>query len=161
MIYHAIFHGRMLQIIRRSALAQKNMSPQFNFIKMTNTCNIARSSVTLRMTWISTQSARQCLNCHEGWRMTKNMKTTKHNKKEASEAKKEHPKKGISPRQRNSFRVSPLCHSENLIVCNFQIHPPTQKVKMTFCMAIWIWRSPLTLSLKNTNFVSLWGGFQL
>ena len=26
--------------------------------------------------------------------MTKNMKTTKHNKKEASEAKKEHPKKG-------------------------------------------------------------------
>ena len=160
MIYHAIFHGRMLQIIRRSALAQKNMSPQFNFIKMTNTCNVARS-VTLRMTWISTQSARQCLNCHEGWRMTKNMKTTKHNEKEASEAKKEHPKKGISPCQRNSFRVSPLCHSENLIVCNFQIHPPTQKVKMTFCMAIWIWRSPLTLSLKNTNFVSLWGGFQL
>ena len=57
--------------------------------------------------------------------MTKNMKTTKHNKKEASEAKKEHPKKGISPCQRNSSRVSPLCHSENLIVCNFHSNPPT------------------------------------
>ena len=28
-------------------------------------------------------------------------------------------------------------------ICIFPAHPPTQNVTMTFCMAIWIWTSPL------------------
>ena len=86
MICHAIFHGPMPQIIR-SALAQKSMSPQFNF---NNNKHMPHRSVMPQMTWISTQSARQHLNCHEGRRMTKNIKTTKNNKKEASGVKKEY-----------------------------------------------------------------------
>ena len=58
--------------------------------------------------------------------MTKNMKTTKNNEKEASEAKKEYDiKKYIS--KKNGFKVSPLCH-----ISIFQTHPPTQNVTMTF-----------------------------
>ena len=62
-IYHAIFHGHMLEIIRL-ALAQKNMSPQVNFV---NNKRTPHRSVMLPMMWISTQSARQCLNFFFNW----------------------------------------------------------------------------------------------
>ena len=59
MIYHAIFHGHMLQIIRL-ALAQKNMSPQVNFAN--NKCTPHRSVMLPRLL-----SARQCLNFFFNW----------------------------------------------------------------------------------------------
>ena len=53
------------------------------------------------------------------------METTKNNEKEASEAKKEYDiKKYIS--KKNGFKVSPLCHIENVIFLFFK---PTHPLK--------------------------------
>ena len=129
MICHATFNGRMPQITR-SALAQKNMSPQFNF---KNNKRTPHRSVTPPMTWISTQSARQRLNCHEGWRMTKNMKTTKNNEKEASGAKKEYQIKRFISKQ--MVLECPLyCHIENVLFVFFK---PTHPLKTSQWRFTW------------------------
>ena len=65
--------------------------------------------------------------------MTQNMKTTKNNEKEASKAtKKYHIKKAYL--KKNGFRVSTLCHIENVIFVFFK---PTHPLKTSQWRFAW------------------------